>query len=147
MQFLRKGTEAAFHSAKDRIDRTLNENVVRLAVTGLSRAGKTVFITSLIQNLLALGDGHNSLPALSEELWNGTGSRLLSVGIIPPRDTVTPWFDYPSKVARLAAELPGWPAPTDDLSEISLLLHIERKDAFRRTTLGERRVRLDIVGV
>src|SRR5262249_3429807 len=33
------------------IDQAVNEDCIRLAVTGLSRAGKTVFITSLIQNL------------------------------------------------------------------------------------------------
>ena len=40
--------------------------VVRLGVTGLSRAGKTVFITALIQHLTELGApgrrGPNALP-------------------------------------------------------------------------------------
>ncbi|MFB9969785.1 YcjX family protein, partial [Pseudoroseomonas cervicalis] len=31
-------------------ERRLNENTIRLAITGLSRSGKTVFITSLISN-------------------------------------------------------------------------------------------------
>ena len=144
MQFLRRGTEVALHSAWDKIDRTFNEDVIGLAVTGLSRAGKTVFITSLIQNLLAMGDDRNSLPALSQHLQNGSASRLKRVSVIPPRDGITPWFDYAAKLARLAAESPGWPAPTDDLSEISLQLHIDRKDGLRHK-LGERRVRLDIV--
>src|SRR5437868_2152949 len=49
-------------------ERTLNETVIRVAVTGLSRSGKTVFITSLIQNLLALGQKRNTLPTLQSVL-------------------------------------------------------------------------------
>ena len=144
MQFLRKGTEAALYGIRDKVDRSFNEDVVRLAVTGLSRAGKTVFITSLIQNLLALGDGYDSLPALSQALGKSTGSRLREMRIIPPSDGITPWFDYPSKVAKLASDRPDWPRPTDDLAEISLSVHVERRSMFGQV-LGERRVRLDIL--
>ena len=38
-----------------RISGALFEPVIRLGVTGLSRAGKTVFITSLIANLMDRG--------------------------------------------------------------------------------------------
>ena len=44
-------------------DHAFNEDHIRLAVTGLSRAGKTVFIISLIHNLLALGQRRNTLPS------------------------------------------------------------------------------------
>ena len=47
----------------DRAARSINEDRIGLAVTGLSRSGKTVFVTSLIQNLLALGHGVNTLYA------------------------------------------------------------------------------------
>ncbi|MEY4780429.1 MAG: hypothetical protein RLZZ607_1742, partial [Pseudomonadota bacterium] len=41
--------------------KVLPDRVVRLGVTGLSRAGKTVFITNLVANLLARG----RMPALN----------------------------------------------------------------------------------
>ena len=40
------------------------ETTVRLAVTGLSGAGKTVFITSLVHNLLAAGVDPRALPLM-----------------------------------------------------------------------------------
>lgn len=145
MEYLGREAAAAFIGARDRIDRGLNEDTIRLAVTGLSRAGKTVFITSLIQNLLALGSGHDSLPALTRGLQDANGSRLRSVGIISPDTSALPWFDYQAKVALLASDTPAWPRPTDDLAEISLVLHVERKQVFGRFALGQRRVRLDIL--
>mgnify|MGYP002267033880 CR=1 FL=1 len=39
----------------DEVSEALFEPVVRLGVTGLSRSGKTVFITSLVANLLDRG--------------------------------------------------------------------------------------------
>lgn len=146
MEHLGRGAAAAFFGAKTKIDRGLNEDTIRLAVTGLSRAGKTVFITSLIQNLLALGDGCDCLPALTQGLQDANGSRLRGVSVVSPETNTLPWFDYHSKVTLLASDIPDWPCPTDDVAEISLVLHIERKQAFRRLAFGQqRRVRLDIL--
>ncbi|WP_241771256.1 YcjX family protein, partial [Acidisphaera rubrifaciens] len=41
---------------------------LRVAVTGLARSGKTVFLTSLLANLLALGQGRDTLPGLTRAL-------------------------------------------------------------------------------
>lgn len=139
--FLKHGTAATLSA----IDRGLNEEVIRLAVTGLSRAGKTVFITSMIQNLLALSDRHDSLPALSERLRGEHGSRLKSIRVAPADAGAIPWFDYTSKVALLEADKPEWPGQTDDLAAISLLLEVERKKTFGAATLGNRRIRIEIL--
>ena len=122
----------------------LNETVIRLAVTGLSRAGKTVFITSLIQNLLALGQGRNTLPLISRRLNGGGGSRLQSVRVVPTGVQTMPHFDFAEKLADLSADQPAWPPRTDDLAEISLELEITRGSVFGRR-LGNRRLRLDIL--
>ena len=45
----------ALESAQARTEEFLFEPTLRLGVTGLSRAGKTVFITSLVANLLNPG--------------------------------------------------------------------------------------------
>ena len=52
---------------------------IRLAVTGLTRAGKTVFITSLVANLLAAGRGRRTLPLFEA----AAGGRLRSVRLVP----------------------------------------------------------------
>ena len=51
-------------SATSAVDIAVNETLIRLAVTGLSRAGKTVFITSLVNNLPAPGQGRGTLSQL-----------------------------------------------------------------------------------
>ncbi len=131
-----RGTTAA-------LDDQLNETVIRLAVTGLSRAGKTVFITSMIQNLLALGQGRDTLPLLSRRL-NAGGGRLRSVRVVPAGVQTMPHFDFAEKLADLAADQPSWPPRTEDLAEISIQLEIARGSALGRR-LGHRRIRLDIL--
>ena len=46
----------------DSVNEALFEPVIRLGVTGLARSGKTVFITSLVANLLDRG----RMPGLRE---------------------------------------------------------------------------------
>ena len=62
-----------FRGIESYAEATLNETTVRVAVTGLSRAGKTVFLTSLIHNLLAMGRNLNTLPALRNHLEAAAG--------------------------------------------------------------------------
>lgn len=98
------------------MERALNEDRIRLAVTGLSRAGKTVFITSLIQNLLALGQGRDTLPKIMKRLTQDGASRLRSIAVLPAGAGVLPVFDHATKLSELAATVPTWPPRTDDLA-------------------------------
>ena len=128
----------------DRAARSINEDRIGLAVTGLSRSGKTVFVTSLIQNLLALGHGVNTLPAFADALRTDGVSRLLDVAILPAGASAVPHFDQAAKLARLAGVHPTWPDRTEDLATISLMLTIARPSGLGRR-IGPRRVRLDIL--
>lgn len=128
----------------DSAARSVNEERIGLAVTGLSRAGKTVFVTSLIQNLLALGHGVNTLPAFTKMLSTDGVSRLVGVEILPAGASALPYFDYAAKFANLASQHPAWPNRTDDLATISLMLTITRSKSIGRW-IGPRRVRLDIL--
>jgi predicted YcjX-like family ATPase len=131
-------------SATSAVDVAVNETLIRLAVTGLSRAGKTVFITSLIRNLLALGQGRGTLPQLQVCLETGGTSRLKHVRILPAGAATIPSFDYSEKFAELASETPSWPPRTDDLAQIALDIEVERNGTFWRK-LGPRRIRLEIL--
>ncbi len=113
---------------------------LRLAVTGLSRAGKTVFLTSLIANLLAAGRGARTLPALSE----AAGGRIRRVAVVPAGTETVPRFDPEAHLGALAADPPRWPERTEDFSTLSIAIDVER-----RTSLGgllpDRRVTLDLL--
>lgn len=113
---------------------------LRLAVTGLSRAGKTVFLTSLIANLLAAGRGARTLPALDDAV----GGRIRRVRVVPAGTETIPRFDPDAHLGALAADPPHWPERTEDFSTLSIAIDVER-----RTSLGgllpERRVTLDLL--
>ena len=113
------GGRSLARGATAAIESRLNETTIRLAVTGLSRAGKTVFITSLIQNLLALGQnaggGVNTLPRLVALLSEHGGYRLRGVKVVAARAEKTAQFDFSGKLASLAADAPSWPPRTEEL--------------------------------
>jgi predicted YcjX-like family ATPase len=127
----------------DQAERALNETTLRVAITGLSRSGKTVFITSVIANLLAMGRGRQTLPALTEHLAR-QGARLREVRLEPAGTQSLDWFDAADKLRDLAGETPHWPPRTSDLASASLTLVLERPGAAGKL-LGPRRIRLDLL--
>ena len=130
------------------LDNLINDKPIRVAVTGLSRSGKTVFLTSLIANLLAMGTGRPTLPALQGKIDAGGKERLRSIRLVPAGASTTPRFDYAGKLADLAAAQPRWPARTEDLAEIALELEISPADGLLgqvRTLTGTPRLRLELL--
>src|SRR5262249_23473243 len=89
-------------------------STVWLAVTGLSRSGKTVFITSLIHNLLSAVHNPNRMPLL-----NVAGERrLLAASLEGGKAHKLPRFPYHANMERMA--VPDWPDRTTDISEIGV---------------------------
>jgi predicted YcjX-like family ATPase len=87
---------------------------VWLAVTGLSRSGKTVFITSLIHNLLSSLHNPNRMPLL-----NVVGERrLIAANLEGGKAHRLPRFPYLGNMERMA--VPDWPDRTADISEIGI---------------------------
>jgi predicted YcjX-like family ATPase len=130
------------------LDNLINDRPIKVAITGLSRSGKTVFLTSLIANLLAMGTGRPSLPALRSRIDNGGKERLRDIRLVPARASTTPRFDYPGKLADLAGAQPKWPARTEDLAEIELELRIRAGTGLlgqMRALSGTPRVRLELL--
>ena len=68
---------------------------LRLAVTGLSRSGKTAFITAMVNQLLNLHAGAR-LPLLSAV----RDERLLGGNSLQPRDFGLPRFPYDEGLAQ-----------------------------------------------
>jgi predicted YcjX-like family ATPase len=112
---------------------------VRIGVTGLRRSGKTSLLTSLAINLLAMGRGARTLPALSDHL----GGRRIRVSLAPSGAESMPRFDALAKSASLAADPPGWPRPTDTVSLLALDLDIPQPGMF--SALPAQRLRLEFL--
>lgn len=112
---------------------------VRIGVTGLARAGKTAFLTSVAANLLAHGSGIPALPSLATR----AARRPTRVSVAPSGADGVPRFDYPSHLAALAADPPRWPERTGAVSLLALDLDIGR-DGFG-VVLPDRALRLEFL--
>ena len=97
---------------------------VRLGVTGLSRAGKTVFITALIHGLTRGG----RFPVF-EALNSG---RIARAELAPQPDDAVPRFDYENHLRTLIEER-RWPHSTVDISELRLVIDYQRQNGADRT--------------
>ncbi|MFO1104847.1 MAG: YcjX family protein [Amaricoccus sp.] len=113
----------------------LFDPVIRLGVTGLSRAGKTVFITSLVANLLARG----RMPQLRAE----AEGRILAAYLQPQPDPAIPRFAYEDHLAALGGPEPHWPESTRSISTLRLSLKV-MPSGFLNGLAGPRSVHLDI---
>ena len=112
------------------------EPVIRIGVTGLSRAGKTVFITSLVANLIDRARMPQLVPA-------ATG-RILTAYLQPQPDDTVPRFDYETHLAALTSATPHWPASTCAVSQLRLSLRVQ-PGGLLGGLQGPRTVHLDIV--
>jgi predicted YcjX-like family ATPase len=97
---------------------------VRLGVTGLSRAGKTVFITALVHGLTRGG----RFPVF-EPLATG---RIAGARLEPQPDDAVPRFDYENHLRTLIEER-RWPNSTVDISELRLVIDYQRHNGADRT--------------
>jgi predicted YcjX-like family ATPase len=95
------------------------ETTLRVGVTGLSRAGKTAFITSVAANLMARPSPRFALAPLGA--------------------SDVPRFDQAGHLAALAADPPRWPERTGAVSLLALTATIDQ------SPLPSRRVRLEFL--
>ncbi|MXW13115.1 MAG: YcjX family protein [Synechococcus sp. SB0662_bin_45] len=118
------------------------ERVIRLGVTGLSRAGKTVFITSLVASLK--NSRNMVVLAAARE------GRIKAANLeFHPEHTI-PRFPFEDHLhTMISQDKPDWPLPTKGLSKLRLSLRIRRKsrDWLAKDWLGrdEETVHLDII--
>ena len=107
---------------------------LRLGVTGLSRAGKTVFITALVNNLI----GRASLPVFGAS----AEGRIARATLEPQPDDAVPRFAYEDHLASLTGAERRWPQSTRRISQLRLTLEFAsaRRWGGKNSTLA-----LDIV--
>lgn len=118
-------TDAASH---------LFEPTLRFGVTGLSRAGKTVFITALVHNLLHGG----RLPLFSPH----AEQRLKGAALTHQPDDTLPRFAYEDHLQEI---LDGqWPQSTSSISQLRVKIAYEKASGWKRT-FGAGELTLDIL--
>ena len=129
---LTRGVETTINTVSE----AFFEPVVRLGVTGLSRSGKTVFITSLVANLINRG----RMPALRA----AAEGRIEAAWLQPQPDDTVPRFDYEAHLAAMTGAAPVWPDGTTGVSELRLSFRV-RQGGLLGGVRGPRVLHLDIV--
>lgn len=113
---------------------SLFEPKIRLGVTGLSRAGKTVFITALVHALTA-GGRFPVLTAMAE-------GRVAGAKLQPQPDDQVPRFAYEEHLEAFLGADRHWPDSTRAIAELRLVIDYETKAGWRS---GPRTLTLDLV--
>ncbi|MCC6007652.1 MAG: YcjX family protein [Rhodobacteraceae bacterium] len=121
------------------VSEALFEPVVRLGVTGLAGAGKTVFITSLVANLLER--------ARMDALTGAREGRIAAAYLQPQPDDTVPRFDFEAHMAALSGADPRWPQSTRRVSQLRLSFRVRPGGLLGglASLAGPRTVHLDIV--
>ncbi|MFS8038256.1 YcjX family protein [Xanthobacter sp. AM11] len=113
----------ALKSLAERVE-GLAHPTLRLGVTGLSRAGKTIFTTALIHALTRGG----RLPVF-EPMQSG---RIARAELRPQPDDAVPRFAYEDHLATLA-QARQWPSSTTRVSELRLVISYASLRGSQRT--------------
>lgn len=115
-------------------DRSLDLHL-RLAVTGLRRSGKTVFISSLVHHLLDAVD----LPFVKAY----HDHRYRGARLVQSSGRMT--FPIATFLEDLNDVPPRWPKATEDLSTLFLEIAYETEDTIWRQVQGDWRLKLEII--
>ncbi len=107
---------------------------LRLGVTGLSRSGKTVFLTALVNNLIA----NVRLPVLAAS----AEGRIVRARLEPQPDDAVPRFTYEDHLASLSGPDRRWPKSTRRIAQLRLTIEFE---SAARWSGGSGSLTLDLV--
>jgi uncharacterized protein len=117
----------------------LADQHISLAVTGLSRSGKTAFITSLVNQLLEANDSA-VLPFFSVKKQG----RLYGARRESQPDLSVSRFAYEEGMNKLNGQPPCWPSPTNGVSQLRLRLKYRHQGGLRRMLSEDGQLVLDI---
>ena len=126
------------NKAGEILNRTLDQHI-NLAVTGLSRSGKTAFITSLVNQLITEGNG--SKLSFFDPVHNGN---FIAAKRVPQKNLSIPRFDYDKAITSLTSEPPSWPEPTHGISELRLAIRYQPQKSLLKYAADMATLTLDI---
>ncbi|WP_286233061.1 YcjX family protein [Thalassotalea sediminis] len=112
---------------------------VNLAVTGLSRSGKTAFITSLVNQLI--NENSQSQMTFFSTIHEG---RFIAAKRVPQKDLHIARFDYDSAAKALSEEPPCWPLPTKGISQLRLAIKYQPNNSIIKYTTDNATIFIDI---
>jgi len=124
--------------ANDLFNRTLDQHIT-LAVTGLSRSGKTAFITSLVNQLI--NEGNSSQLSFFNPVNQG---RFIAAKRVPQKNLHIPRFEYDASLASFCNEPPTWPEATNGISELRLAIRYTPKGSLLKYATDTATLFLDI---
>ncbi len=139
MKFLNEQKlEKLKNRANKLVKRALDQHV-KLAITGLSRAGKTAFITSLVHQLTEQGTSKN-LPFFNVIQQN----RFLGAKKVPQGSLHIPSFAYQSAVEAITIE-GNWPDSTANISELRIAIRYRPEHPLLSQLSDTMTMHLDII--
>jgi predicted YcjX-like family ATPase len=94
---------------------------IQLAVTGLNRSGKSIFITSLVNQLVS--------GKRIQKVSRSRGKEFIAK-VIPLEDDSVPEFDYRTVVDALRTEDPKWPKSTSSVSKVRVEIEVKSRSSF-----------------
>lgn len=112
---------------------------INLAVTGLSKSGKTAFITSLMNQLLEVNEDA-VLPFFSTK----REGRIIGVKRSTQVDLTCSRFAYEDAIAGLSGSIPKWPQSTTGISQIRLVIRYQKKSGLSKWLREDGKLTLDI---
>ena len=124
--------------ASDLLNRTLDQHVT-LAVTGLSRSGKTAFITSLVNQLV--NESNHSQLGFFNVVHQG---RFIAAKRVPQKHLHIGRFEYDRAMSAFSQNEPTWPEPTHGISEMRLAIRYKPKESLLKYASDTATLYLDI---
>lgn len=126
------------NKAGEILNRTLDQHV-NLAVTGLSRSGKTAFITSLVNQLIT--EGNDSKLSFFDPVHQGN---FIAAKRVAQKNLSIPRFDYDKAITSLTNEQPSWPEPTHGISELRLAIRYQPQKSLLKYAADMATLTIDI---
>ncbi|MBD3654431.1 YcjX family protein [Kangiella sp.] len=127
------------HKAEQLIERGIDKRV-RIAVTGLSGAGKTAFITSFMNQLLHIAD-NDQLPFLRA----AKEGRVLASKVSSYDELHIPEFKYRQSLDSIIGSTPSWPASTTGISQAQLNVRYIIKNEWLQKLQKQSHLTIDII--
>lgn len=124
--------------ANELLNRSIDQHVT-LAVTGLSRSGKTAFITSLVNQLL--NEGSDSQLPFFNPVHQG---RYIAAKRVPQKHLHIGRFEYEASLNAFCTEPPLWPEPTHGISELRLAIRYRPKESLLKYATDTATLYVDI---